>query len=229
MINQGDLESAKGDRNETYDDANENTRGRSGTLGAEGSKSHARHNKNSRSPMRQNKHQRNKKSRSPKRNQHQKKSLSPNRGNYENKSRSPTRRGGARKKKPAAMTVIVNRCDLWDSAAHFQPDECFRPQIKHSNARALPYKFENGELASNFLVDQVRQPPPPPGLEKQEDATLMSVTTARVPHHVESIQFPIKTNDECSDRVRHCDVIDTTIPNPHDPNVVHDKYWAQRR
>ena len=59
-------------------------------------------------------------------------------------------------------------------------------------------------------------------MEKQEATKLMSVATARVPHHVESMQFPIKTNG-------NCDVIDTTIPNPHDPNVVHDKYWAQRR
>ena len=126
------------------------------------------------------------------------------------------RGGAARKKKPAAMTVIVNRCDLWDSAAHFQPDECFQPQIQHTVARALPYRFESA-------ANQVKQAPqPPPGMEKQEEAKFMSVTTARVPHHVESIEFPIKTNGKC-------DVIDTTIPNPHDPNVVHDKYWAQRR
>lgn len=57
----------------------------------------------------------------------------------------------------------------------------------------------------------------------------MSVATVRVPHHVESINFPIKTNNKCPQGQNHRDVIDTTIPNPHDPNVVHDKYWAQRR
>ncbi len=120
--------------------------------------------------------------------------------------------GGGRKKKPSAMTVIVNRCDLWDSAAHFQPDECFQPQIQHTVAKALPYRFECENTNTGMKA--------PPGMEKQE---FMSVTTARVPHQVESIQFPVR------DGQHRCDVIDTTIPNPHDPDVVHDKYWAQRR
>jgi len=110
------------------------------------------------------------------------------------------------------MTVIVNRCDLWDSAAHFQPDECFQPQIQHTVAKALPYRFECENTNTGMKA--------PPGMEKQE---FMSVTTARVPHQVESIQFPVR------DGQHRCDVIDTTIPNPHDPDVVHDKYWAQRR
>lgn len=166
-----------------------------------------------RSPKRQNKN-----SKSPKRNQQKNNSHSPKRGQYGNKSRSPMRRVVNRNKKPAAMTVIVNRCDLWDSAAHFQPDECFQPQIHHTVARALPYKFESSAtaLAGQSLA--------PPGMEKQEETRLMSVATARVPHHVEAIQFPIRTEGQY-----HCDVIDTTIPNPHDPEVVHDKYWAQRR
>lgn len=116
------------------------------------------------------------------------------------------------------MTVIVNRCDLWDSAAHFQPDECFQPQIQHTVAKALPYRFE-----SSSSTDAAVKAPPgmPPGMEKQQE--FLSVTTARVPHQVESIQFPVR------DGQHRCDVIDTTIPNPHDPDVVHDKYWAQRR
>jgi hypothetical protein len=125
-----------------------------------------------------------------------------------------------RKKNPAAMTVIVNRCDLWDNAAHFQPDEFFQPQNQVPAARALPYRFESG---------QVMQPSPPPGIERQKEAKFMSVTTARVPHHVESIQFPIKTDDGRPEGRHRCGVIDNTTPNPHDPNVVHDKYWAQRR
>lgn len=134
-----------------------------------------------------------------------------------NNSKSPMR---MRKKNPAAMTVIVNRCDLWDNAAHFQPDEFFPPQNQVPAALALPYRFESG---------QVIQPSPPPGIERQEEAKFMSVTTARVPHHVESIQFPIKTNDGRPEGQHRCGVIDNTTPNPHDPNVVHDKYWAQRR
>ena len=150
---------------------------------------------------------RNRKSKSPKRQNNKAKSRSPKR-NQQNKSKSPMRNRGQRKKKPAAMTVIVNRCDLWDSAAHFQPDECFQAQIQHTVAKALPYKFE--PVSSGMA--------PPPGMDK-----LLSVATARVPHQVESIEFPIRNNPN------QCEVIDTTIPNPHDPDVVHDKYWAQRR
>lgn len=150
---------------------------------------------------------RNRKSKSPKRQNNKANSRSPKR-NQQNKSKSPMRNRGQRKKKPAAMTVIVNRCDLWDSAAHFQPDECFQAQIQHTVAKALPYKFE--PVPSGMA--------PPPGMDK-----LLSVATARVPHQVESIEFPIRNNPN------QCEVIDTTIPNPHDPDVVHDKYWAQRR
>ena len=171
----------------------------------------------SRSPKRQNK-----KSMSPKRNQEKNNSRSPNRRQCDNNSRSPMRRVVSRKKKPAAMTVIVNRCDLWDSAAHFQPDECFQPQIQHTVAPALPYRFKSDEPS------QAMQPPP--GMEKQQEITkLMSVATARVPHHVESIQFPVQNQNGSLEGQYHCDVIDTMIPNPHDPDVVHDKYWAQRR
>ena len=194
------------DVDDNHADTSTNSRGRSGT-----SRSHK-----SKSPMRQNRQQQNNKSRSPTRIHHN------------NKSRSPTRSGVVKVKKPAAMTVIVNRCDLWDSAAHFQPDECIQPQTQHSVVHALPYRFANGDPTSQFSVDEVT-PPPPPGIEKQEEAQSMSVTTARVPHQVESMQFPIKTHDECAEGTHQCDVIDTTIPNPHDPNVVHNKYWAQRR
>ena len=229
MINQGHIQ---GDRNDSQGESNNartNNRGRSGISRGKKSKSPTRLGETSGSPpTRQIRQQRNKNSRSPKRKQ-KNKSRSPNRSNCNNKSRSPTRRGVARRKKPAAMTVIVNRCDLWDSAAHFQPDECFQQQIQLYVSRALPYRFENTGTTSKFSVDKTKQPPPPPGMEKQEEVKPKSVATARVPHHVESIQFPIKGQDELFNGPQYCDVIDTTIPNPHDPNVVHDKYWAQRR
>ena len=225
MNKQGQLESEQSGRhrNNTGVEMNMNTnsRGRTGTQPK--SKSPMRQNNKSRSPMRQqqNRQQNN-----------NNKSRSPTRRHYNNKSKSPTRRGGGaiREKKPAAMTVIVNRCDLWDSAAHFQPDEFFQPQTQHSVVHALPYRFAdaNGDPpTSQVSVDEITAPtpPPPPGIEKRGEAQQsMSVATARVPHHVESMQFPIR-----AEGTHRSDVIDTTIPNPHDPNVVHNKYWAQRR
>lgn len=56
------------------------------------------------------------------------------------------------------------------------------------------------------------------------DPASCSVAVARVPHHFEKVDIPVMAEGQT-----HCDVIDTSIPNPHDPEVVHDKYWAQRR
>ena len=50
-----------------------------------------------------------------------------------------------------------------------------------------------------------------------------SVAIARVPHHFQKVNIPPASG-------QNFDVMmDTSIPNPHDPEVVHDKYWAQRR
>ena len=143
------------------------------------------------------------------------------------------------------MTVIVNRCDLWDSAAHFQPDECFQAPNQQSLARVLPYSFAAGSknnnnasatppnLANGFAANA--NAPPPPGMEKQKQeesrpiASAMPVATARVPHRVESMEFPIQGQGEMTEASPRYDVIDTETPNPHDPDIVHGKYWAQRR
>jgi trimethylguanosine synthase len=178
-------------------------------------------------------HHRDRKSQSPKRLQHQqqnKSSKSPPRNNRTHKSKSPTppagysRRGGGRNnnnnniKQPAsAMTVVVNRCDLWDSAAHFQPEECHPPYTLHPGCHVNPYWF----APDSGPPHEVTTPP--------RDET--SVVVARVPHHVELMHFPSPSHTECSDGTTHhkCDVIDNDTPNPYDSNLVHDKYWAQRR
>jgi hypothetical protein len=178
----------------------------------------------SKSPMRQNnQHQRNdNKSRSPTRNNNNK-SRSPTRRHYNNKSKSPIRRKNSNKN-PADMTVIVNRCDLWDSAAHFQPDECFQLQNQYPVARVLPYQFSNDDTAAAAAAATTTTPS-----NEVVAPSHPSVTVARVPHRVESVEFPVKKHDECEKDQHRCNVIDTSIPNPHDPNVVHDKYWCQRR
>jgi RNA cap guanine-N2 methyltransferase len=97
------------------------------------------------------------------------------------------------------MTVIINRCDLWDSAAQFQPEEWVQPNTQHPGIHVNPYYFK----ASSSTV--------PPN----------DVLVARVPYQMEQVQFPITSNLP--------NVIDKVTPNPHDPSVCHDKYWAQRR
>jgi trimethylguanosine synthase len=164
------------------------------------------------------------KSRSPTR--HNNKSRSPTRQN--NKSRSPTRRQGNghnhnhfhhpqyyRDKKfskhAAAMTIVVKRSDLWDSAAHFQPDENLQLQVHIPDCIVAPYHFAP-DIA--HLLDPSQKQAPGP----------QTVCVARVPHSFEKSNLPMQ-----NENWQNCDVIDTSNKNPHDPNVVMDKYWAQRR
>ena len=111
------------------------------------------------------------------------------------------------------MTVICNRADLWDSAAHFQPEDtqtyfhCHPPDVM-----VRPYHF-----APDLPPDESI-----PSLSA--DPASCSIFVARVPHHFEKVDIPFTTEGQT-----YCDVVDTSIPNPHDPEVVHDKYWAQRR
>jgi trimethylguanosine synthase len=111
------------------------------------------------------------------------------------------------------MTVIINRCDLWDSAAQFQPEEWVQPHTQHPGVHVNPYWF-----APAFPHG------PPPDLGVQKPTSPRSVLIARVPYQLEQVQFPIPSDIE-----GHGDVIDNVTPNPYHPCEVHDKYWAQRR
>lgn len=117
------------------------------------------------------------------------------------------------------MTVICNRTDLWDSAAHFQPDDTQQPHHHPHvpDCTVLPYFFasEDDHHSHSMTDDSVPA-------SADHPASSCSVAIARVPHHFEKADIPVM-------QPGHCDVIDTSIPNPHDPEVVHDKYWAQRR
>ncbi|KAL3907168.1 MAG: hypothetical protein SGILL_008979 [Bacillariaceae sp.] len=110
------------------------------------------------------------------------------------------------------MTVIVNRCDLWDSAAQFQPDEWVQPHTQHPGVFVNPYWF---------LPDSPSGPPADLGFRKPNGP--QSVLVARVPYNMEQVQFPVQSNSTDYEG----DVIDYSVPNPHDPSI--DKYWCQRR
>ena len=182
----------------------------------------------------------------PRGRRNQKKSQSPTRkqANQKNKSKSPARKGhqshhhhpyhhhASNKKKnttPPDMTVIINRVDLWDCATHYVPDEN-STTLPHSNAADLavtPYSFapkfaptrsEHSALPTQSVVAAVRVP-----YDLQE-------------HHSKSCAFHRHLTADCEDptegRCLHQipkDVIDTSIPNPYDESICHDKYWAQRR
>ena len=120
----------------------------------------------------------------------------------------------------ADITVIVNRSDLWDSAAHFVPDENHQHNHPHTHVVAVaPYYFapDNSKWTSTDQDSCVKN-------------SATSVAVVRVPYSFQNCHPPPPQNTTVGNDQHHtCDVIDTTIPNPHDPSAVHDKYWAQRR
>jgi trimethylguanosine synthase len=166
------------------------------------------------------------------------KSRSPTRPDSKSQSRSPSRDSSSnhphhhgkqqrkplnlRPKKhhttPPDMTVIVNRSDLWDSAAHFQPEEN-HTDPHHPDMHVAPYLFAP-DVSKWAPVVQPNHHYPTTGA---------LVNVVRVPHTFQKFHPPPKCHDECKDGVHRCAVIDHTIPNPHESSVVHDKYWVQRR
>mmetsp|Transcript_1548 Transcript_1548/g.2451 ORF Transcript_1548/g.2451 Transcript_1548/m.2451 type:complete len:517 (-) Transcript_1548:141-1691(-) len=115
-------------------------------------------------------------------------------------------------KGPADITVIVNRCDLWDikktgAAALAAADDHAQSQPKsHSNVHVAPYHFAPD--VSAWVME-----------EKAKNHQTVSVI--RVPHNT--------TIENGEGRGDFGQVVDTSMPNPYPPSVCHDKYWAQRR
>ena len=144
------------------------------------------------------------------------KSRSPIRGDNQ-ASRSPVRHAYGNQHhhhplhQPADMTVICKRSDLWDSAAHFHPEETVQSHSHVPDMVVAPYSFSP-------------QCPAPEACSDTTHPSKGSIGVVRVPHHFEKCDVKL-----LSAGLSHCDVLDTSIPNPHDPEVVHDKYWVQRR
>jgi len=175
----------------------------------------ARSNNNNRSPH----HRRtNTKSRSPKRNNT--KSRSPN-----HQSKSPKRNGQSRSpkrdRKPADMTVICHRIFLFDN---------HRKQLQHQ-------QFSGGDSDDDNHLHYHNLPHPnlpvAPYDFCADPAQALSVAVIRAPQQQQSFDEQQQQLDEHQQQQNTAnngmDIIDTSIPNPHDPSVVHDKYWAQRR
>lgn len=219
--------------------SNTNSRCRRAGKGRGGSKSHSR----SRSPsgdegegVRRPRGRRNqKKSQSPPRDQtnEKNKSKSPARKRHNNKTSNNHHQHHSKKKNatPPDMTVVINRIDLWDCATHYIPDESNAVQ-PHSNPPDLtvaPYHFAPESTCESVeAVADVSNP-----------LTSAVVAAVRVPYnlqeqHSKSCAFHkhLTGEVEMGGQGFHqipSDVIDTSIPNPYDESICHDKYWAQRR
>mmetsp|Transcript_27590 Transcript_27590/g.41746 ORF Transcript_27590/g.41746 Transcript_27590/m.41746 type:complete len:515 (+) Transcript_27590:165-1709(+) len=172
-------------------------------------------------------HWRQNKSKSPKRNQnrsprrnHQNRSPHRRHANQSPKrqSRSPKRQSKSPKRQhtPADMTVICHRVFLLDDVKHYQKQHCgefsdddtnhhhHHHLLPHPNLPVAPYEF---------VVES----------EKKNNSANATVAVIRAPQRQD------EQHQEEEEPPSACSIMDTSIPNPHDPNVVHDKYWAQRR
>mmetsp|Transcript_663 Transcript_663/g.791 ORF Transcript_663/g.791 Transcript_663/m.791 type:complete len:707 (-) Transcript_663:185-2305(-) len=169
---------------------------------------------------------------------------SPRRTNK--KSKSPKNK--RRQQQAAAMTVICNRVNLFDCASkrHHYDDVVSDDDISlsssglpHPNLPVTPYHFAPDKsewigsmnnntnthttaantttCSENGITNQQQN-----GVTDSADGCNGSVAVVRAPHH--SIKLT-----ESQQLMPETDVIDTSIPNPHPIDVVHDKYWAQRR
>ena len=114
---------------------------------------------------------------------------------------------------PADMTVIVNRVKLWDEGggrAETHLNENLEHRYQNQHLAVAPYHFAPD--VSCWISTEIQAAASP-------NNTVVAVARAS---KIENIT------------VRHddgpgFDLMDTSIPNPHPPEVVLDKYWAQRR
>jgi trimethylguanosine synthase len=154
------------------------------------------------------------------------KSKSPNRSSSSNNNRNDHHRHHHRhhhlgnNNNTITMTVIINRCDLWDSAVHFPLETWVQPNnTHHPGIHVEKYSFAPQIISSSTTTTTTTLSP---------TTDQRSVIIVRVPYQMEQVQIPsIANSNNYNSNV--ISVIDTAIPNPHDPTVVHDKYWAQRR
>lgn len=161
-------------------------------------------------------------------------------------SRSPKRQSKSpkRNKAPADMTVICHRVFLFDNHNHNnnycrkqqqqQQQYCetnnsdddnnhhYHHNLPHPNLPVAPYDFVANETTNeeeDTIVEKQR-------MMKKHPCPLPTVAVIRAPQQPE----PDNEKEEGVIQPDNRNVImDSSIPNPHDPSVVHDKYWAQRR
>lgn len=134
------------------------------------------------------------------------------------KGRSKSPKGGKPKApKPAAdMTVIVNGIFLWDVAKE-QSDEI---EQQRETYHQLHHRHHYNQLVAPYHYAPDTQCWSGESNEIPREA--QTVYTIRAPHTKEACAHSTVQDGALS-------VIDTSFPNPYPQNVVHDKYWFQRR
>lgn len=135
-----------------------------------------------------------------------------------NGSRSPRRHANSPKRnQPADMSVIVKRIDLWDTIkfGHYEEGDNL-PCLDHGQVDRHP-PIHPYHFAPDVTCWTGTSGP---------EAKNCTVAVIRAPHHPGKQEKIAAWNENALDPR---DVVDHSIPNPYDPSVCHDKYWAQRR
>lgn len=137
---------------------------------------------------------------------------------HRNNHHSPLKKMNSRT--PADMTVIVHRVDVWDIPAKAVDEKTCQKEHEQNrhHQHVAPYHFAPDVscwIPQEESIDSSR-----------------TVAVIRAPRSLGEHELTTAANGDQSTRrwsVCETHVVDTSIPNPHPPEVVHDKYWAQRR
>jgi len=140
------------------------------------------------------------------------------------------------------MTVLVHRVELTESASMTLPTtEMVKKDMDEDECDAFDNFFDSPSISKNHKKNNnnkevFSQPPPVSSIYfdkalgvtlrkdgnncNQTSCTLGTVTVYKTPNAHSTITCQ-QTNEDF--------FMDQSIPNPHPKNVVHDKYWVQRR
>lgn len=115
------------------------------------------------------------------------------------------------------MTVIVHRVDVWDIPAKAVDEKTCQKEHEQNrhHLHVAPYHFAPD--VSCWIP-----------AEETSDSSC-TVAVMRAPRSMGEHELTADGNQARRWSVCETQVVDTSIPNPHPPEVVHDKYWAQRR
>jgi trimethylguanosine synthase len=139
---------------------------------------------------------------------------------------------------PADMTVLVHRFDLYEGGSNVKKTE--KPHVEEENGDDLDSFFDPPSMAlhtnnrpstpppvATFYF--CKAPPRPFHSTDEQQSTLPNVGNIVVHKVPQRQNQPDHFKAFSSTSSYHEPFKDQSIPNPHPQEIVHDKYWAQRR
>ena len=174
-------------------------------------------------------------------------SKSPPRNNYYNHNRHHNQNQNdlhhhynPKKDGPPDITVVVNRVDLYDSAAHIRAVAVDGPMQPTPPYPVAPYEFDNNQDLTTYhnrkfqdcLVAIQRVPysvtyVPYDDLQTEQQTVPLPPPPVPPEGHDDELSAATSTDNPCTKSTSVQNVVDNETPNPYDRSI--DKYWAQRR